>query len=89
MDGEESILKALCYGTIYFDMLNDTSGIFKHVDTFVNLSKNDEDVSEVVLYPFADPYNDASPGTHGNAVWKKVAEGIGNLRNLDRIIIKS
>jgi hypothetical protein len=54
------------------------AGIFDHVDAFVNLSRDNETVQEVVLFPFIDPDDDAS-GTHRYAIWEKIAEGIGNL----------
>jgi hypothetical protein len=88
MDGVESIREVLSGHTIIrLEKQNDDTGIFDHVDAFVNLSRNNETVEEVYLLPF-DPDDDASAsGTHRYAIWDKIAEGIGNLQELREIII--
>jgi hypothetical protein len=81
MDGVDRIRAVLSRETVYPD---DNTCIFDYVDAFVNLSRDNETVQHVVLYPFNDPDDDAS-GTH--AIWDKIAEGIGNLQALRAITI--
>jgi hypothetical protein len=57
------------------------------VDAFVALSRGNETVQYVTLLPFTDPGDDVS-GNHRYAIWEKVAEGIGNLQELDEIRIR-
>ena len=72
---------------IALNKLEDNTGIFDHVDVFVNLSRENETVQEVVLWiPSTDPDNDA-PGTHRYAIRANIAEGIGNLQALRKITI--
>jgi hypothetical protein len=86
MDGVDSIREVLSRPRIHLDKLEDVAGIFDHVDAFVNMSRDNESVEEVVLVPFTDPDDDTS-GTHRYAIWHKIAEGIGNLQELREIII--
>jgi hypothetical protein len=84
-DGVDCIREVLSGRTIHLDKLDadadvDT-GIFDHVEAFVNLSKENETVEEVTLCLATDPDD------HGYAIWDKIAEGIGNLQALDKITI--
>jgi hypothetical protein len=60
--------------------------ILDHVDTFINLSRDNKTVEKVVLVPVTDPGDDAS-GTYRHAIWDKIAEGVGNLPALREITI--
>jgi hypothetical protein len=87
IDSVESIREALSGGDFHLDKSYDEYGIFAQVDAFVNLSRDNETVEEVMLWlPFIDRDNDAS-GTHRYAIWDKIAEGIGNLQALSQITI--
>jgi hypothetical protein len=82
MEGEiDSIREVLSGRTIWFDKLEDTTGIFDQVDAFVNLSRDNKTVQEVTLYLATDP------DAHRYVIWDKIAEGIGNLQALDEILI--
>jgi hypothetical protein len=81
MDGVDSIREVLSGDTIDFEKLDDAAGIFAHVDVFVNLSRENKTVEEVILCV------DTDPDAHRYAVWDKIAEGIGNLQALREIII--
>jgi hypothetical protein len=59
---------------------------FDQVDAFVNLSRGNEFVEEVVLFPFTDP-GVIYLRNQRNAIWEKIAEGIGNLQALSDITI--
>jgi hypothetical protein len=83
MDGVDRIREKLSGDTIRLDKLDDETCIFAHVDAFVNLSRDNETVEQVVLYPATDPGDDAS-GTHRYAIWDKVAEGIANFQRFVR-----
>jgi hypothetical protein len=88
MDGLKDIIREVLSGrTFRLDELDDDTGIFDHVDAFVNLSRGNDLVEEVVLRPFTDPDEDASSGTDRYAIWNKIAEGIGNLQELRKITI--
>jgi hypothetical protein len=87
MDGVDSIRALLRGNTIVLQKLEDNTGIFDQVDAFVNLSRGNETIQEVVLYPGTDPSDDAS-GTQRHVIWEKVAEGIGNLQALRKISIR-
>jgi hypothetical protein len=82
MDGVQRIREVLCGDNIYLDKLNDDTGIFEHVDAFVNLSRDNEKVDEICLRLVVD-----DPDAHRYAKWDKVAEGIGNLQALRTISI--
>jgi hypothetical protein len=84
MDSVDSIREVLSGCTIRLERLDDDTGIFDQVDAFVNLSRGNEFVEEVVLFPFTDPGDDMS-GNHRYAIWEKIAEGIGNLQALSDI----
>jgi hypothetical protein len=87
MDGVDSIREVLGTKSIFLGEQEENTGIFDHLDAFVNLSRENETVQEVVLcIPFTDADDDA-PGTHRYAIWDKVAEGIGNLQALRKITI--
>jgi hypothetical protein len=86
MDGVDSIREVLSGRTIGLDKLDDDTGIFDHVDAFVNLSRDNESIEKVDLFSFTDPGDDAS-GTHRYAIWDRIAEGIGNLQELREITI--
>jgi hypothetical protein len=86
MDSVDSIREVLTGGTIRLERLDDDTGIFDQVDAFVNLSRGNELVEEVVLFPFTDPGDDIS-GNHRYAIWEKIAEGISNLQALSEITI--
>jgi hypothetical protein len=79
--GVESIREVLRGDTITLEKLDDDTGIFEHVDAFVNLSRDNEKVDEVVLCLATDP------DAHRYAKWDKVAKGIGNLQALRDITI--
>jgi hypothetical protein len=81
MDGLDSIREVLSGDTIDLYKLDDDTGIFDHVDAFVNLSRENKTVEEVTLYLATDPDDDRY------AIWDKIAEGIGNLQALLEIII--
>ena len=86
MDGADhiSINSVLTENTVLFNKQDDATGIFDHVDAFVDLSLDNETVQRVVV--FIDPHDDAA-GTHRYAIWNKIAEGIGNLQALVQINI--
>jgi hypothetical protein len=86
MDGFESIREALSEDKIVLNALEDDTGIFDQVDAFANLSRGNELVEQVVLFPFTDPGDDIS-GNHRYAIWEKIAEGISNLQELNVIRI--
>jgi hypothetical protein len=87
MDGVNTIRAALSENAIDLDILDDDTGIFDHVDVFVNLSRNNKTVERVDLYlPFTDPGDDASVNDR-YAIWESIAESIGNLQALSHIII--
>jgi hypothetical protein len=86
-DGVDSIRVLLSGNSIHFDKLHDSTGIFNRVDAFVNQSRNNLSVQEVVLFPVVDPAGD-NAGTRRYAIWDKIAEGIGNLRGLDMITVE-
>jgi hypothetical protein len=87
MDGADIIREELRGDYIYLDERSaNGTAIFDHVDAFVNLSRDNETVDEVYLFPFSDPDDDASE-THRYAICDKVAEGIGNLQALREIAI--
>jgi hypothetical protein len=56
------------------------------VDAFVSMSRGNELVEEVVLFPFGDNISGYSH-RHRYAIWEKVAEGISNLQALSDITI--
>jgi hypothetical protein len=90
MDAAVGIIReVLSIRTICLDKMDDDTGIFDHVDAFVALSRDNVTVQEVILrIPFiTDPFEDASSGTDRYAIWVKVAEGIGGLKALRKIII--
>jgi hypothetical protein len=68
------------------DKLDDDTGIFAHVDAFINMSRENETVQQVVLFPFNDADDDAD-GTYRYAIWERIAESIGNLQALCEITI--
>jgi hypothetical protein len=84
MDGVDSIREVLRGGHIFLEKQGDVT--FDNVDAFVNLSRGNETVQEVVLFPVTDPDDDAS-GTHRYAIWDKISEGVGNLQALRKITI--
>jgi hypothetical protein len=86
MDGVDSIREVLSGRTIHLNKLDDDTGIFDQVDAFIDLSRDNETVEKVILYPNTDPDADAS-GTHRYAIWDKIAEGIRNLQALRTITI--
>jgi hypothetical protein len=87
MDGVARIREVLSQLTIHLDKLDDDTDMFDHVDNFVNLSRDNETIKQVVLWiPGLDPDDDV-PGTHRYAIWDKIAEGIGNLQALRKITI--
>jgi hypothetical protein len=86
MDGVDRIRVDLSGDIITVDEEGDDAGVFSHADAFVNLSRENETVEEVLLCPFNDPDNDTS-GTCQYAIWDKIAEGIGNLQALRMITI--
>jgi hypothetical protein len=87
MAGVVSIRALLSERILHLYALDDEFGIFDQVDAFVNLSRDNETVQEVILYPVTDPSDDASR-THRYAIsWDKIAEGIGNLQALRKITI--
>jgi hypothetical protein len=87
-DGLDSLRAALRGELIDVYRREDASptSIFDNVDAFVNLSRGNETVEQVTLYPVTDTGDDAS-GPHRYAIWNKVAEGIGNLQALREISI--
>jgi hypothetical protein len=76
MDGVESIREVLSGDRIILKKLDDDTGIFDHADIFLNQSRENETVEEVVLCLTTDP------DPHRYAIWDRVAEGIGNLQAL-------
>jgi hypothetical protein len=56
--------------------------VFRHIDDFVNVSRDNETVQQLILRLTAD-----DPDTHRYAIWDKIAEGIGNLQALRLITI--
>jgi hypothetical protein len=86
MAGVDSIREVLSRDLIWLDKLEGNTGIFDHVEAFVNLSRGNDSVWQAVLHPFTDPGEDAS-GTYRYAIWDKIAEGIGNLQALRAIPI--
>jgi hypothetical protein len=90
MDGVDSIREVLGTKTIYLREQEDDTGIFDHVDVFVNLRLQNETVQEVVLWiPFHSPIPTTMPPsrTHRYTIWVKIAEGIGHLQALREITI--
>jgi hypothetical protein len=81
MKRANSIRAALRERTIRLDKLDDDTGIFDQVDAFVNHSRDNQTVTEVVLRLAPDP------DAHRYAIWDKIAEGIGNLQALRSITI--
>jgi hypothetical protein len=55
MDAVDSIREELSKHTIHFDKLEDDTGIFDQVDAFVDLTRENETVEEVVLCLATDP----------------------------------
>jgi hypothetical protein len=86
MDGVDSIREVLRGGHIFLEKQGDASGIFEIPDAFVNLSRDNETVQHVFLFPDTHPDDDAS-GTIRYAIWDKIAEGVGNLQALREITI--
>jgi hypothetical protein len=86
VDYVDSIREVLSGHTIHLVIMDDDTGIFDQVDAFVNLSRGNESVEQVVLHPFTDPGDDIS-GNSRYAIWEKVAEGISNLQALSDITI--
>jgi hypothetical protein len=84
--GVYSIREVLWEDIIVLNRLQDDDDIFDQVDAFVNLSRGNDSVKNIVLFPFTDPGEDAS-GTSRYAIWEKIAEGIGNLQALQEITI--
>jgi hypothetical protein len=85
---EDIIRGVLDTKTIDLRKEEDHNGIFEHLDVFVNLSRENETVQEVILscIPSFTDYGDA-PGMDRYAIWEKVAEGISNLQALSEITI--
>jgi hypothetical protein len=67
---------------IHLDKLEDRTGIFDHVDDFVNVSRDNETVQHLILR-LTDI---TDPDAHRYAIWDKIAEGIGNLQALREIV---
>jgi hypothetical protein len=90
MDDVVDIIRtALSNDILVVGDLNDDTGIADHIDTFVDLSRDNETVKFVTLFiPFTDRPGDDASGTHDRyAIWESIAEGIGNLQALCEIII--
>jgi hypothetical protein len=81
MDALESVRKMLSGDHMVLKKLDDDTGIFYHVDAFVNMSRDNKRVQEVFLCLAPDP------DAHRYVIWDKVAEGIGNLQALREITI--
>jgi hypothetical protein len=88
VDKVDSIRAVLSGGTIVLDQLEGIDGIFDQVDAFVNLSRDNKTVKEVLLYPFTDPPGNDRYNFRYD-IWEKVAEGIGNLQALRTIVVNS
>jgi hypothetical protein len=85
MDDVVDIIRtALSNDILVVGDLNDDTGIADHIDTFVDLSRDNETVKFVTLFiPFTDRPGDDASGTHDRyAIWESIAEGIGNLQAL-------
>jgi hypothetical protein len=83
MDGLDSIRVVLSGDTIDFEKLYDATGLCDQADAFVNLSRENKTVEEVILC--VDTESD--PDDDRYAIWDKIAEGIGNLQALRKIKI--
>jgi hypothetical protein len=86
MDGVDRIREVLSSDIIVLNKLEDDTGIFDQVDAFINLSRGNDSVEQVILSPSTDPGEGAS-GISRYAIWDKIAEGIGNLQALCEITI--
>jgi hypothetical protein len=86
MEYEDSIRALLSRNSIVLDKEEVRCSIFDDVDTFANLSRENETVQDVCLYPATDPNGDATRA-YRHAIWEKIAEGIGNLQALRKITI--
>jgi hypothetical protein len=89
MDGINVIREVLRSRTIDLDVRDDDTGIFDHIDLFVNLSREKNRVREVSLWIpcITYPSEDTSSRTGRYAIWEKIAEGLGNLQILSKITI--
>jgi hypothetical protein len=86
MDGLDSLRRALRGEHIHLSKRKGATDIFDLADAFVNLSRENETIQTVHLFPVTDTGDDAS-GNHRYAVWDKIAEGVGNLQALCEISI--
>jgi hypothetical protein len=92
MDDLGNIREVLREHNIHLEKREDTTGIFDHVDAFVELSQGNKTVEEVTLCPATDPADpddddDDASTTQRYTIWDGVATGIGNLQSLNEITI--
>jgi hypothetical protein len=71
--------------SIVLNKIEDDDDIFDQVDAFVNLSRDNKTVKELLLYPFTYPAHALYACRYD--VWQQIAEGIGNLQAIGRIVI--
>jgi hypothetical protein len=79
-DRLEVIRNALCDDRLCLKKSGDHLGIFEYVESFVELSRGNEHVRSLELYPY-----DEEAGN--NELWDKVGQGVGNLKSLRTLSI--